>query len=225
MIEQIDRAVKEGRDHLAENEAKELLRDAGIPTTDFQYFEEIDQIDISKLVFPVALKLCSPEVLHKTDVGGVILGIESRERLAEEIESLQRKFPGKGLLVEPMYYGNVEIIIGLINDATFGLSIMFGIGGVYAEIYRDVTFRVIPINRDDAEEMVSEIRAAPILEGFRKIKVDREGVISLLVAVSDLGMRLRESLDQMDLNPVLVSADDVVVVDAKMILKKKISGR
>jgi acetyl-CoA synthetase (ADP-forming) len=118
-----------------------------------------------------------------------------------------------------MQDGRVEVIVGLINDPTFGLTIMFGLGGIYTEVYKDVTFRVVPINKQDAEEMLSEIKAAPILEGFRKIKVDREALVNLLLKVSSLGMKHMDHLDQMDLNPVFVKAKGVVVVDAKMLLK------
>ena len=110
-------------------------------------------------------------------------------------------------------------IIGLIDDPTFGLTIMFGLGGIYTEVYKDVTFRVVPIKKQDAEEMLSEIRAAPILEGFRKIKVDRDALVNLLMKVSALGEKYMDRLDQMDLNPVFVKEKGVVVVDAKMLLR------
>jgi acetyl-CoA synthetase (ADP-forming) len=195
------------------------MRDEGVPTTEFQYFHQLSEVAIDKLRFPCALKVCSPKILHKTEVGGVLLGLESKEALRKGFETMSGKFPGEGFLVEPMYDAPVEIIIGLINDASFGLTVMFGIGGIFTEIYKDVTFRVVPIRRDDAEEMLSEIKAAPILEGFRKIKVDRQGVVDLLLKISDLGTKYREDIDQMDLNPVFVSADGVRVIDAKMILR------
>jgi len=211
--------MSEGRKHLAENEVKQLMRDSDIPTTEFQYFHKLSEVSIKKLRFPVALKVCSPKILHKTDVGGVVLNIGSKQDLRKEFSSMQKKFPGEGFLVEPMYDGAVEVIIGLIEDASFGLTVMFGIGGIFTEIYKDVTFRVVPIKRHDAEEMLSEIKAAPLLEGFRKIKVDREGLIDLLERISQLGERYRSVIDQMDLNPVFVNADGVRVIDAKMILR------
>jgi acyl-CoA synthetase (NDP forming) len=113
----------------------------------------------------------------------------------------------------------VEIIIGLTQDPTFGLSIMFGIGGILTELYKDVTFRVVPIERYDAEEMVNEIKAAKLLDGFRNIPANKKLVIDLLLKVSKLGEELIDRIDQMDLNPVFVYADDICVVDAKLILK------
>lgn len=219
MLDIIEKALSEGRKHLAENEVKELLRGAGIETTDFQYVREISELDMDALQYPVVLKVCSPDIIHKTDVGGVVLDIQTTEELDKHFKLFKKKFPNEGFLIEPMYVSRVEVIIGIVKDATFGLTLMFGLGGIYTEVYKDVTFRVIPIRRNDADEMLSEIKAAPILEGFRKVKVDRKGLIELLLKVSKLGDELHDQIDQMDLNPVFVTADGVIVVDAKMILR------
>ncbi|MEM3038583.1 MAG: acetate--CoA ligase family protein [Thermoplasmata archaeon] len=215
----IEKALAEGRKHLAENEVKQLLRDVGIPTTDFQFFNQFSEIDFSSLRFPVALKICSPRILHKTDVGGVVLNIQTREELSKAVEDMKKRFPGEGMLVEPMYKGIVEVIIGLINDATFGLTLMFGVGGIYTEVYKDVTFRVVPIGRADVEEMISEIKAAPILEGARKVKVDREKLIEVILKTSEFAEKNSDIIDQMDLNPVFLTEDSVRAVDAKLILR------
>jgi acetyl-CoA synthetase (ADP-forming) len=214
----VESVLKEGRKALAENEVKQLLRDSGIPTTDFQVVKRFEEIDQKKLKFPVVMKVCSPNILHKTDVGGVVLEVP-RDDLEREFGKMKERFPTEPILVESMQDRRVEIIIGLINDHTFGLTIMFGLGGIYTEVYKDVTFRVVPIKKEDAEEMLREIKAAPILEGFRKIKVDREAIVGLLMKVSALGEKYRDKLDQMDLNPVFVKEKGVVVVDAKMLLK------
>ncbi|HUS56930.1 MAG TPA: acetate--CoA ligase family protein [Thermoplasmata archaeon] len=214
----IDDVLKEGRKSLAENEVKELLREAGMPTTDFQVTSDYGGIDQKKLRFPVVMKVCSPDILHKTDVGGVVLDIP-RENLEQEFARMRKKFPKELILVESLQDRRVEVIIGLINDPTFGLTIMFGLGGIYTEVYKDVTFRVVPIKRQDAEDMLSEIKAAPILEGFRKIKVDRGAIIDLLLKVSALGERYMDKIDQMDLNPVFVKEKGAIVVDAKLLLK------
>jgi acetyl-CoA synthetase (ADP-forming) len=214
----VESVLKEGRKALAENEVKMLLRESGIPTTDFQVVNSYADIEQKKLKFPVVMKVCSPTILHKTDVAGVVLDIQ-KDQLEGEFSKMRKKFEKEPILVESMQDGRVEVIVGLINDPTFGLTIMFGLGGIYTEVYKDVTFRVVPINKQDAEEMLSEIKAAPILEGFRKIKVDREALVNLLLKVSSLGMKHMDHLDQMDLNPVFVKAKGVVVVDAKMLLK------
>jgi acyl-CoA synthetase (NDP forming) len=210
--------LKEGRKSLAENEVKDLLRESGIPTTDYQVVRKFEDIDQKKLKFPAVLKVCSPDILHKTDVGGVILDV-ARDQLEHEFAKMREKFPDEQILVESHQDRRVEVIVGLINDPTFGLTVMFGLGGIYTEVYKDVTFRVVPIKREDAEEMLREIKAAPILEGFRKIKVDRDAIINILMKVSTLGEKYMDKLDQMDLNPVFVKEKGAVVVDAKLLLK------
>jgi acetyl-CoA synthetase (ADP-forming) len=214
----IDDVLKEGRKSLAENEVKEFLRDSGIPTTDFQVVRSIGEIDPKKLKFPVVLKVCSPNILHKTDVGGVVLDVH-KDALEQEFSKMREKFPNEQILVESHQDRRVEVIVGLINDPTFGLTIMFGLGGIYTEVYKDVTFRVVPIKKEDAEEMLREIKAAPILEGFRKIKVDRDAILSILMKVSALGEKYMDRIDQMDLNPVFVKEKGAVVVDAKLLLR------
>lgn len=214
----IENVLSEGRKSLAENEVKEFLRDAGIPTTDFQVVRDFSEIDQKKLKFPAVLKVCSPNILHKTDVGGVVLDVR-KEDLEQEFSKMRERFPKEQLLVESHQDRRVEVIVGLINDPTFGLTIMFGLGGIYTEVYKDVTFRIVPIKKEDAEEMLREIKAAPILEGFRKIKVDRDAIISVLLKVSALGEKYMDSIDQMDLNPVFVKEKGAVVVDAKLLLR------
>jgi acyl-CoA synthetase (NDP forming) len=214
----IESVLKAGRKSLAENEVKELLRESGIPTTDFQVVRKFEEIDQKKLKFPVVLKVCSPNILHKTDVGGVILDV-SRDQLESEFSKMREKFPNDMLLVESHQDRRVEVIVGLINDPTFGLTIMFGLGGIYTEVYKDVTFRVVPIKKEDAEEMLKEIKAAPILEGYRKIKVDRDAIINVLMKVSSLGEKYIDKIAEMDLNPVFVKEKGAVVVDAKLLLR------
>ena len=214
----VESVLSEGRKALAENEVKMLLRESGIPTTDFQVVDAYDDIDLKKLRFPAVMKVCSPTILHKTDVGGVVLDVQ-KEVFEEEFTRMRKRFPNESILVESMQDRRVEVIIGLIDDPTFGLTIMFGLGGIYTEVYKDVTFRIVPIKKQDAEEMLSEIKAAPILEGYRKIKVDRGALVDLLLKVSALGVKHMDKLDQMDLNPVFVKEKGVVVVDAKMLLR------
>ena len=204
---------------LAENEVKDILKAYNIRTTRYRLVSKIEDLDNIDLKFPVALKVCSSKILHKTDVGGVKLGIQDLSELKEAFKDFRKRFPKEKLLVDQMEEKGVEIIIGLIQDPTFGLSIMFGIGGILTELYRDVTFRVVPIKRYDAEEMVKEIKAGQLLEGFRNIPANKDLVVDLILKVSNLGKELINYIDQMDLNPVFVYADDICVVDAKLILK------
>ncbi len=204
---------------LAENEVKDLLRAYGIPTTKYQVVrKEKDLLSLS-VKYPVALKVCSSKILHKTEVGGVRLNIQNLEELKRVFQEFRRKFRTEDLLIDQMEEKGVEMIIGLVQDPTFGLSIMCGIGGIFTELYKDVSFRVVEIDRYDAEQMIEELAGKKLLEGFRGIKASKQLVIDLLLHVSRLGEELIDQVDQMDLNPVFVYEGRICVVDAKLILK------
>jgi acyl-CoA synthetase (NDP forming) len=203
---------------LAENEVKDVLKAYGIPTPNYRVVKSIADLGVT-VRFPVALKVCSGKILHKTEVGGVRLGIRDGKELLEAFKEFRKRFPSENFLVEEMVDRGAEIIVGLVQDPTFGLSIMCGIGGVFTELYRDVTFRIVPIDRYDAEMMVEELKGKKLLEGFRNIKANKQPVVDLLLKVSEMGEELDEHIDQMDLNPVFVYENDLCVVDAKLILK------
>jgi acetyl-CoA synthetase (ADP-forming) len=215
------RKLLESRDSLAENEVKDLLKYYSMPVPKYRVIRTQRDVGEIDMKFPVALKVCSPKILHKTDVGGVILNIENKDQLSNEIENMKTRFPEENLLLEEMMPLGTELIMGLIRDPTFGLSIMVGIGGIFTEVYKDVTFRVLPIERRDAEQMLSELKGRVLLEGFRGIKRDREAVIQLMLDLSEFGTSLDEYIDQMDLNPIFVYEKGVIIVDAKLMLKKK----
>ena len=218
MDKQVRDLVK-GKGLLAENEVKDLMKTYGIRTTKYKVINKESDLKNLGLKFPVALKVCSSKILHKTDVGGVKLGIKDIDELKKTFNVFKKKFPNENFLVDQMEEKGVEIIVGLVQDPTFGLSIMVGIGGIYTELYRDVTFRVVPIERVDAEEMVEEIKGKKLLEGFRNIPANKELVIDLITKVSKIGEELMDNIDQMDLNPVFVYKNDICVIDAKLILK------
>ena len=218
MNEKIKKLVKR-KGPLAENEVKDLLNLYGIPTTKYKVVNMESELDKIGLKYPVALKVCSNKILHKTDVGGVKLNIRDEQELRKIFKEFKKKFPKESLLVDQMEEKGVEIIIGLVQDPTFGLSIMCGIGGIYTELYKDVSFRVVPIDRYDAEQMIEEIKGKKLLEGFRNIPANKQLVIDLLLKVSKIGAELDEHIDQMDLNPVFVYEESLCVVDAKLILK------
>jgi acyl-CoA synthetase (NDP forming) len=219
-MKQTVKKLLEGRTGaLAENEVKDLLRAYGIPTTKYQVVRKISDLDTLRLHYPVALKVCSSKILHKTDVGGVKLDIPDKEQLKTSFKEFRKKFPSEDLLVDQMADPGVEIIVGLIQDPTFGLSIMCGIGGIFTELYEDVSFRVVPLDEYDAVHMIEELAGRKLLEGFRGIPANKQLVIDLIVKVSKLGQDLIEHVDQMDLNPVLVYEKSICVVDAKLILK------
>jgi succinyl-CoA synthetase beta subunit len=212
-------SLLETKGALAENEVKEVLKKFNIPTTNFSVVRTRQDVEKLNVTFPVALKICSRKVLHKTDVGGVKLNIKDKEELLNTFERFEKKFPGETFLVDEMVESGVEMIIGLVQDPTFGLSIMCGVGGIYTELYQDVAFRVIPIDEYDAREMLDEVKGKKLLEGFRNIKANKELVIELLLNISKLGEKLIDRIDQMDLNPVFIYEESICVVDAKLILK------
>lgn len=210
--------IAERRPALAENEVKQLLKEYGIPSPAHKLVER--ENDLEGINFPVAFKVCSDKILHKTDVGGVKLNINSQEEFHKVFQQFRRNFPKEKFLVEEMAKTGVELIAGLLRDNTFGLSIMLGIGGILTELYQDATFRVIPINSYDAEQMLAELKGKKLLEGFRGIKADRKAVVNLLLSLSQLGQDLESYIDQMDLNPLFVYEKGLCVVDAKLILRK-----
>lgn len=218
-MEKIVKKLAGKKGALAENEVKDLLKNYAIKTTTYQIVKNIDDLKKIKIPFPVAIKLCSSKILHKTDIGGVKLDIKDSKELEQVFKKFRKRFPTENLLIEHMEKKGVEIIVGLIQGPTFGLTIMFGTGGIFTELYKDVSFRVVPIESYDAVDMIEEIKGRKLLEGFRNIKANKKLVIDLLLKVSKMGEELINHIDQMDLNPVFVYENDICVVDAKLILK------
>lgn len=212
----IKELYEQGRKALSEAETKALIRYYGIPTPPFEVMDELHE---KKYRFPLVLKVNSPEILHKTEKGGVFVDIRDFFELKEKFMELKKRFPGASILIEPMEKGEVEVITGLFRDRVFGMSIMFGMGGIMAELYQDVVFRKIPISVMDAEEMMDGVMAGKLLRGYRGIKADRDAVKNLLLAVSRLGVELGDYINQLDLNPVIVKEKGCVAVDAKLILE------
>ncbi len=209
-----------GRKALAEHEVKEILDKYGFKTPKREVRAPGEDLGEVKLRYPLVIKASSPEILHKTDLGAVKLNIQNYEDLKKEFSAMRKKFPDAHILIEEMVKPGVEAIIGVIDDPTFGLAVMVGLGGIYTEIYKDVSFRIIPITKDDADEMLRDLKGHKIFEGFRGIKTDRKGLINTLMKVSKLASDFEGHLSQMDLNPVFVREKDVMVVDAKMVLKQ-----
>lgn len=182
--------------------------------------------------FPVALKIVSPQILHKSDVGGVILNIRNKHELETQYKKMtaevNKRAPSAkilGILVEKMMPSTTEVIIGGIRDNQFGPSIMFGIGGIFTEIYNDVAFRVAPIERMDAWNLIHDLKGSRILEGARgKPPADLEAIINLLISVSDL-ITEHDTISQLDLNPVMAYPNSVCAVDTRIIIRQKDGGK
>jgi acyl-CoA synthetase (NDP forming) len=224
----IQNALKEERP-LLENEAQQICALHHIPTPKSGKVSSASEaiLKAKEIGFPVVLKIISPQILHKSDVGGVILNIKDEKELEAQYEKLlveigKREPSAKilGILVEKMMPPSTEVIVGGIRDSQFGPSIMFGIGGIFAEIYDDVAFRVAPIDKIDASNLVHEIKGYKILEGARgKPPADLNSLINVLISVSDLMME-HDAISQLDLNPVIVYSDGVCAVDVRIILAR-----
>lgn len=181
----------------------------------------------ARLGFPVALKVVSPDILHKTDVGGVELGCGSEHEVkaafARITENVRRKAPDarvEGVSVEEMVREGVEVILGLTRDQQFGPVLMFGLGGVFTELLHDVSFRTLPVSAVDARAMIREIEGRPLLEGYRgQPPVSEEMLVDLLMKASRMGMDLGDRLESVDLNPIVVWGDQHRVLDAKVLLQ------
>ena len=180
----------------------------------------------NQIGYPVALKIVSPQIIHKSNAGGVALNISNNKALREAYQEMMDKIAKnkpkadlKGVLVEEMMTPSNELIVGGIRDSQFGPSVMFGMGGVFAEVYDDVAFRVAPLDEIDASELINSIEGSKILKGLRgKPPVDIHCIIKILLSVSDILTEHRK-IKQLDLNPVIAYSDFSCAVDSRIILK------
>ncbi|MDP7443893.1 MAG: acetate--CoA ligase family protein [Candidatus Bathyarchaeota archaeon] len=220
-------AEAEGRDFLFEHEAKNLCVLYGLPVTKITVGEtEEDVVDAAKkLGFPVVLKIVSPQVIHKSDVGGVLIDIKDEMGVRQGYKTILKNIKAyvpeaeiTGILIQKMAPWGTEVIVGSTKDPTFGTTLMFGLGGIFVEILKDVSFRLVPIVRSDAEEMVKKIKAYKILEGVRgKPPSDTKVIVEILLKTSEMLVDCPE-ISELDMNPVLVYEEGAMVVDARIIL-------
>ncbi len=201
---------------LPEHEAKEILEKHGIPTARCILVKsESEAIRAArKIGFPVVMKVAG--IMHKSDVGGVVLNIKSEEEVTAAFKKLITIKGAEGVNVQPMLRQGIEVIVGVAENEQFGKLIMFGLGGIFVEILKDVSFRLLPITARDAEEMVKEIKGYRLLEGYRGMKGDVKAVVELLVKVAR--MVEEEGIVEMDLNPVFVYEKGLAVADARMVV-------
>ena len=218
-IKDIISASKE-RGWVLEPEAKRLCSLAGLTVPRFTWATAVDEAVrfAQEIGYPVVAKVVSPHVLHKSDVGGVVLGIDSGENLREAFHRFSEFGGFAGMLVEEMLSG-IELIAGAKVDYQFGSVILLGMGGTGVEIYRDITMRMAPLKEKDVESMVMSLKAHQLLEGYRgSAPVNLKELTRMLVAFSDLVMDLEELIESIDLNPLLCTADRCVVADARIML-------
>lgn len=215
---------------ITEESSKEILGEYGIKVPKYALVTSSDEaVQKSKEIgFPLVAKIVSPDILHKTDVGGVKVGLSSEAEVKEAFDDmfnrLKEKFDVKGVLLEKMVPKGVELIVGLQNDFQFGPSIMVGLGGIYTELFKDVSFRVLPVTKNEAVKMLESLRGKDILKGFRGSKpIDLDMLSEAIVNIGNLGVDMAGKYESIDFNPVVVYPDSYYVVDAKIILKEKSS--
>ncbi|MGD0278222.1 MAG: GNAT family N-acetyltransferase [Smithella sp.] len=224
LSEIIHQAVRENRSYLMEHESKEILEGIGIATTGFLVARSEDEaLAISEKVgLPVVLKIVSPDVVHKTDAGGVKLNLLSNEDVRRAYREIIETFKYQhieGVAVQRMARQGIEAIIGVTRDPTFGPLIMFGLGGVFVEVLRDVSFRILPITEKDTAQMIEDIRGSDILKGYRGQTVDLVSLQQLLLKISQLVIANPE-IHELDLNPLFLYPDGYVTVDARMFVSE-----
>ncbi len=235
-VEMIAEAQAAGRTLLSEVESKALLAAAGIPVIAAQLATSAEEAAslASEIGFPVVLKVASPDVAHKSDAGGVLVDIANIEaaRAGYEriVSAVAQAAPGAsvdGVSVQRQADAGTEVIVGMTSDPQFGPVVMFGLGGIFVEVLKDVAFRLVPLEPRDAAQMLREIRGLPVLAGVRgQSGVDLDALEELLLAVSTFVVAHPEVVE-LDLNPVFAypvghAGGSVVAVDARVLLREEV---
>ncbi len=226
----IKKAIEEKRNKLLEHEAYKLVEYYGIPVPRVGLAknpEEAGEI-AEKIGYPIVLKIVSPDITHKSDVGGVVLNLNSREEVVNAAEKIFKNVAEKvpnarivGVLVQEMIPSGLEVIVGGLRDGIFGSVVMFGIGGIFVEVLRDVSFRIAPISEEDALEMIDEIKSSKILEGYRgQPPVDKKALAKIIVGVANL-LEENPEIESIDLNPVMAYEKGARIADARVIVKTR----
>ncbi len=223
-------ALKNGRTVLTEVESKQLVSEAGIPVIKTKLAKsKAEAIEISKkLGFPVVLKIVSPDIIHKSDIGGVKLNLANATQVGRayaEIMAAAKKANKKadiqGVSVQKMAKPGVEVIMGMSKDAQFGPVLMFGLGGVFVEVLKDVAFRIVPLVKRDASQMIREIKGYPLLEGYRGQEPANIAALEELLLKLSAFVDKTPQIKEMDLNPIFAYKNGAVAVDARVILESK----
>jgi len=223
----IENAEKENRKVLTEVECREILKEYGIPVPEGVLVRSKEELKeaFENIGAPAVMKIVSPEIIHKSDVGGVLLKIQSYEEALEAyeqiIENVRKRVPEariEGVLLQKMVPDGIELIIGATFTPQFGHAIMFGLGGVFVEVLRDVSFRILPISEEEAREMIEEIKGKAVLKGIRgRAPADVEALVKILLSVSEL-LKEHPEIVELDLNPVIALESGAFAVDARMII-------
>ena len=225
-MEILDKALKEGRNTLSEYESKVILASYQIPITREMMAESSDEVIAAahEIGYPVVMKGCAPDITHKTEKGLIRTDIrDDREALDtfNDIMAGMNGIKGAAALVQEMIRGKRELVVGLIRDPQFGPCVMFGLGGIFTEILKDVSFRLAPLEKRDALEMMGEIKAHKILDAIRGMDAVDRGILSeMLINVGRIGTE-NDTIKEIDINPVIISGSRPIAVDALIVLESK----
>lgn len=223
-MEIVAEALKRGQKGLSEFDSKRLLQAYGFPVVhEVLAQSRSGAIRAAKEIgLPVVLKGCSPEIAHKTEKKLIEVDLRSLKEVERAYEAIVQRVgdtPLDGILVQEMVKGSRELVIGMIRDPQFGPCVMFGLGGIFTEVLKDVSFRIAPLEKRDALEMAQEIKGAAVLEAFRGMPpVDRELLTSMLMNTGRLGLEL-PAVKEVDVNPLIISGNRPIAVDALVVLE------
>ena len=222
-MEIIEKALKEGRTTLSEYEAKQVLASYHIPVTREVLVE--DEKGLSKAAkeigYPLVLKACSSEIAHKTEKSLIRVDIRNEDEARVAFEEIRGNMDGKEntILVQELIKGNRELVVGLTRDPQFGPCVMFGLGGIFTEILKDISFRIAPLEKRDALEMMGEIKGHKILDAVRGMAAaDRDLLADILLNVGRIGLE-NDKVKEIDINPLIISGSRPVAVDALVVLE------
>jgi 3-hydroxypropionyl-CoA synthetase (ADP-forming) len=224
----LEESMKSINKVVTEEEAKEILREYNIKIPPYALVKNVNEAKekAKEIGFPLVMKIVSPEILHKTDVKGVKVGVKD-EREVEDVfnemyNRLSKVYNVKGILLEKMMPQGIELIVGLQYDQQFGPVIMVGLGGIFTEVFKDVSFRMLPITKEDALSMLNNLKGKKVLEGFRGVEaVNKDMLAEALVNIGRLGLDMASYYDSIDFNPIVVYPNDYRVLDAKILLRDK----
>ena len=227
LSEAIERARSEDRTVLTEIESKQVLATAGIRVAEATLATSADKAAeaAAKAGFPVVLKIVSPDVTHKSDVGGVKVGLEDEaavraayDDIVAAVKERQPKARIEGVAVQAMARPGTEVIVGMSKDPQFGPVLMFGLGGIFVEVLKDVSFRIVPLEERDAREMIDEIKGRAILDGVRGGEPADIGALAGLLLQLSAFAEANPQVEELDLNPVIAYKDGCIAVDARIVV-------
>ena len=219
----IEKAVKEGRSALSEYESKQVLAQYGVPCTRETLVTTLAELDSAagKIGFPLVLKGCAATIAHKTEKNLIRVDIRNKDEAIAAFGKITAEMTGSdgGVLVQEMIKGPRELVVGLTRDAQFGPCVMFGLGGIFTEVLEDISFRVAPLTKKDAMEMMHDIKGYKILGAIRGMApADMEMLADILINVGRIGLE-NKAVKEIDINPVILSKGKPIAVDALVVLE------